>query len=248
MSESLMPIHPTTGLQAIGFTSRGPIWPIMGGSEDAGNDAGAGDDSGNDGADITPPAANNWWSFESKEAATEWGNKLVTDRLARDRKNKLDPLTAERDTLKAEVERLKQFEAAGQTDAQRWEAEKATLANELQQLREFKASTDRNNLAREIAEEIGLPVRFASRITGDDEDAMRADAQELLDVLSEGGSNTKKTPAQKAPKDTAPQGDGPRKGQSGGGGSSEDSDEAMTASILDQIKQDRERGGLTTRR
>lgn len=243
-----MPIHPTTGLQAIGFTSRGPIWPIMGGSEDAGNDAGAGDDSGADAGDLTPPSANDWWTFDSKEAATEWGNKLVTDRLARMQKSKLDPLVQERDTLKAEVERLKPLEASTQTDAQRWESEKANLANELQQLRDFKASTERVNLARDIAEEIGLPARFASRISGDDEDAMRADAQELLDVLSEGGSNTKKTPAQKAPKDPAAQGDAPRKGQSGGGGSSEDSDEAMAASILDQIKQDRARGGLTTRR
>lgn len=35
MPETL-PIHPITGLRAIGFTSRGPIWPVLGGSEDAG--------------------------------------------------------------------------------------------------------------------------------------------------------------------------------------------------------------------
>lgn len=28
-----LPIHPRTGLRALGLTSRGPIWPIMGGSE-----------------------------------------------------------------------------------------------------------------------------------------------------------------------------------------------------------------------
>lgn len=31
---SPLPFHPITKLQAIGFTSRGPIWPVMGGSED----------------------------------------------------------------------------------------------------------------------------------------------------------------------------------------------------------------------
>ena len=31
-----LPIHPTTGLQALGFTSRGPIWPVMGGSQPLG--------------------------------------------------------------------------------------------------------------------------------------------------------------------------------------------------------------------
>ena len=34
MSSEYLPIHPVTGLRAIGFTSRGPVWPVMGGSED----------------------------------------------------------------------------------------------------------------------------------------------------------------------------------------------------------------------
>lgn len=38
MPETL-PAHPVTGLRAIGFTSRGPIWPVLGGSEDAGTPA-----------------------------------------------------------------------------------------------------------------------------------------------------------------------------------------------------------------
>ncbi|MBN7378420.1 scaffolding protein [Mycobacterium phage prophiGD16-1] len=34
MSENTaLPVHPTTGLQAIGFTRRGPVWPVMGASE-----------------------------------------------------------------------------------------------------------------------------------------------------------------------------------------------------------------------
>ncbi|CPS05513.1 Uncharacterised protein [Mycobacteroides abscessus subsp. abscessus] len=37
MSENTtLPVHPITGLQAIGFTRRGPVWPIMGASEPAG--------------------------------------------------------------------------------------------------------------------------------------------------------------------------------------------------------------------
>lgn len=38
-----LPFHPATGLQAIGFTSRGPIWPVMGGSEGDGGDSGGAD-------------------------------------------------------------------------------------------------------------------------------------------------------------------------------------------------------------
>lgn len=31
---SHLPFHPVTGVQAIGFTSRGPVWPVMGGAPD----------------------------------------------------------------------------------------------------------------------------------------------------------------------------------------------------------------------
>ena len=67
----------------------------------SGEDSGTGAEAtpngpeGSEGAEtgeITPPTANNWWQFESKEAASEWGNKLVQDRLTRERKTKLDPL------------------------------------------------------------------------------------------------------------------------------------------------------------
>lgn len=30
-----LPIHPVTGLRALGMSKRGPIWPVLGGSEDA---------------------------------------------------------------------------------------------------------------------------------------------------------------------------------------------------------------------
>jgi len=40
-----LPIHPFTHVQAIGFTSRGPVWPVMGGSGD-GDEDGAGAESG----------------------------------------------------------------------------------------------------------------------------------------------------------------------------------------------------------
>lgn len=40
-----LPIHPFTHVQAIGFTSRGPIWPVMGGSGD-GDEGGAGAQGG----------------------------------------------------------------------------------------------------------------------------------------------------------------------------------------------------------
>lgn len=46
-----LPIHPTTGLRAIGIGKRGPIWPVMGASEDhgAGDGTGSGDGDGQGG-------------------------------------------------------------------------------------------------------------------------------------------------------------------------------------------------------
>lgn len=245
---TLLPVHPRTGFTALAIGKRGPIWPVAGASEDhGGDDAGAGADAVDDIGELTPPAANDWWQFTSKEDAEAWGNKLVTNRLARVQKTKLDPVTAERDTLNAEVERLRPLEAAGQTDSQRWESEKATLVQEVSELRDYKAQNERANLVRQIAEEEGLPARFVGRVSGDDEDAIRDDIKDLLNVLSEGGSNTgKKTPPAKSPKGSDSQGAGSM--QSGGGGNAEASDADLTASILEDIAKDRSRGGLHTRR
>lgn len=41
MNDLQLPFHPTIpGMQALGFTSRGPIWPVMGGSQPLGDPAG----------------------------------------------------------------------------------------------------------------------------------------------------------------------------------------------------------------
>ncbi len=56
---SALPIHPLTGLQAIGFTRRGPIWPQLGGDGTGdGNtgDAPAADTGSTGGEGDTPPA------------------------------------------------------------------------------------------------------------------------------------------------------------------------------------------------
>lgn len=48
MGNANLPIHPTTGLQALAIGRRGPIWPVMGGAEDGDDGAnGAGGDGNN---------------------------------------------------------------------------------------------------------------------------------------------------------------------------------------------------------
>lgn len=51
-----LPFHPTTGLQAIGIGRRGPIWPVMGASEDHPSDPPAGDPPADPPPSTDPPA------------------------------------------------------------------------------------------------------------------------------------------------------------------------------------------------
>jgi membrane protein involved in colicin uptake len=201
---------------------------------------------GGEAGDITPPESQNWWQFGAKEDAEAWANNLVTKRLSRERKANLDPIIQERDTLKAEVDRLRPLEDATKTDAERWSAERDRIAAENAELKKFKASREHADLIRKVAEEEGLPSNFIPRVQGADEDAIRDDIKDLLNVLSEGGSNTgKKTPPAKAPK---PQGASGGSVSSGGGSSTDESDDDLSKSILEQVNQRRRNGGLSTTR
>ncbi|MER7361931.1 hypothetical protein [Nonomuraea wenchangensis] len=52
MTDLDLPVHPRTGLQAIGLRRNGkPIWPVLGGSGDGGDDAAADDDASSDDTD-----------------------------------------------------------------------------------------------------------------------------------------------------------------------------------------------------
>lgn len=186
-----------------------------------------------DGGDITPPEQAAWWAFQSKEAASEWANKIVETRLARERK-KFDPIVTERDTLKSEVERLKPLEDASKTDAERWESEKKQFAEELDELRSFKSETERVNLIRGIAEEKGLPSKFIARVQGSTPEEITADIDDLVNVLEDGKP---KKPAARQPKET--DGDKPGdKGYSGAGGDTE-GDDAVKNRILKKYRENR---------
>jgi membrane protein involved in colicin uptake len=185
-----------------------------------------------------PPASSNWWKFDSKDTAEEWANNLVTKRLARERK-KYDPILEEHGKLKAEVEELRPLKSATQTDAERWEAERLQFSKELDELKAFRESRERDDLVRDLAEEKGLPPRFASRIKGTDAEAIAADIDDLLNVLSvEDGRATKKKPASLKPKSTEDDDSPSGRGYSGAGGG--DDDEEITADVV--MKRLQERG------
>jgi hypothetical protein len=214
-------------------------------------DPAEGAEDGADAGDITPPAANTWWQFDSKDAAEEWANNLVTKRLSRERKTKIEPLQQSHATLEAEVQRLKPFEEAAMTDAERREARDKETQSELEALRAFKAATERNHLVTSIAEEAGLDPKFLKFVNTDgDEESVRSQITDLLNALSESGSNTgKRTPKSKAPapKDGDENGGGTTASGGGGGNGGDESDEALIASILEETAQIRKNGGFSVR-
>ncbi|MCG5432529.1 hypothetical protein LV457_09520 [Mycobacterium sp. MYCO198283] len=63
-----LPVHPATGLRAIGFTSRGPVWPVLGGSQPLGDPAAQQNPQGD-------PAPNN---PAQDQALGEGGTAVVT--------------------------------------------------------------------------------------------------------------------------------------------------------------------------
>lgn len=96
-----LPVHPVTGLRALGIGKRGPIWPVLGGS-------GEGSEGGNDGGTGGTETG-------AGEGGTEGGQKSETDwkAMARhwEKQSKANAAAA------TELQQLK--------DAQKSEAEKA---------------------------------------------------------------------------------------------------------------------------
>lgn len=242
-----LPVHPLTGLQAIGIGKRGPIWPVIGGAPDEGEQSGGEDEGGEEQGEIEAPAANNWWQFSDKEAAEAWANNLVTKRLTRDRKSNLEPLQQTNATLEAELERLRPLAEKAMTADEKREAEFAAAQQELEELRQFKTQAARTATINEVAAEVGLPASLRSFITADgtDADAVREQATTLLNAMSDGGSNTgKRTPTPKAPKgDEVPAGGQASSG--GGGNNGEPSDEEMVQRILAKTAEIRKNGGFS---
>ena len=91
------------------------------------------------------------------------------------------------------AERRKKLEAYEKAEAERKQAEMTELEKLQAQLKEAQAERDRiaaeleqrriNDIKRQIAEKVGLPAVLASRIVGNDEEEMEADAKAILEAL-----------------------------------------------------------------
>lgn len=168
-----LPIHPRTGLTALGLRRNGaPIWPVRGASPDDPGDDGGGDDGGLvDDPDIP-------------EGTGDAGKQAI-DRMKSER-------NAARKELRDAKAKLAAFEMAEKekADADKSEAERRTQAEQRAAAAELRATR------LEVAAEKGLTPAQAKRLVGDTREALEADADEILRdfpaVAQEG--NGRKTP------------------------------------------------------
>ena len=84
MRTTTLPTHPRTGIRAIGWSRRGPIWPVMGGSEDGGHPAEGGESGeGSEGTPVDgkPTETVEFWKGKSRdwEKRAKEGAKAATE-------------------------------------------------------------------------------------------------------------------------------------------------------------------------
>ena len=111
MSAITMPIHPVTGVRAIGFTRRGPVWPVLGGAEDAGHPS-AGDSAAGDGSGETPPT-----DPKPTETVEFWKQKArEQEKRAKDNASAAKRLAEIEDAQKSETQRAADKVAAAEAE------------------------------------------------------------------------------------------------------------------------------------
>lgn len=175
-----LPTHPVTGLRAIGWTSRGPIWPILGGApdpEEPDPDADPGNPVEPDKQDPVPPpqaepdkgepAPSTFQAITSQDDL----DKILGRRLAQERAK-----YSGYDDLKAKAAEYDKLEDAKKTETQR-------LTDQLNAANKRAADLELNQLRRDVADAKGLPASLIKRLNGTTREELEADADDLLDTL-----------------------------------------------------------------
>lgn len=160
MHSNTLPTHPRSGLVALGYRRNGqPIWPILGASEPAGEPAPGGEPAGG-----KPDGGDGGWK---PPASAEEFNRIIQDRLGRERA-KFGGMTPEQIAdLQAKAEQFDALAAASQTDMERSVAEAAEQARWIAE-------------AEIMPRLVDAEVRAAAALAGKDLDKLTA-SLELLD-------------------------------------------------------------------
>jgi len=149
-----LPIHPRTGLTALGLRRNGqPIWPVRGASPDDPGEA----EAGGEGDDPEVPPG------------TGDAGKQAIDRMKQERNDERKARRA----LEAQLAEYKKAEQA-KAEADKSEAERRTAAEQR------AAEADLRATKLEVAFEKGLTPAQAKRLVGATREELEADADDIL--------------------------------------------------------------------
>jgi hypothetical protein len=164
--------------------------------------------------DTSKGAAETTTDDATKDASAKAGESQEDGKATDADKKSGDDTTALKKALKAERDRANALEKAQREaelsklpELERFKAEAEELAKENEKL-------SAENMRMKVALDMGLPWKLAKRLSGDDEDAIRDDAADLLKDY---------TPAKKQvvpddPKNKRPPNDAKKNGSAGGPG------------------------------
>lgn len=203
MTRSGLPVHPYTGLTALGFTKRGPIWPVRGGAAD---EPPADPPKPTD-PPADPPKPTDPPATDDKPLGPGGEKALKAEREARQELERrlaaLEPLS-------------KIAQALGGGDAAKGKTEIEQLA-ERQAFLETNVAEERAGRWRaEVANEKGLTPAQAERLNGKTREELLSDADALLQLFPAGSAA--RTPA-------------PDRGQGQGDGSGVDLDARIAVAM-----------------
>ncbi|AXH67813.1 head scaffolding protein [Mycobacterium phage Bromden] len=141
---------------------------------DTDNDDDTTNNDGGDGGNGVVTPENTFKAITSQEDF----DKAVARRVARERK-KYEGF----DDLKAKAEQFDKLEAERGTELDKAVRRAEKAEQELTGLKDKLTKAERNELVRDIADEMGLPKKLAKRVQGDSEEDIRADIEDLLEGL-----------------------------------------------------------------
>lgn len=129
-------------------------------------------------------------------------DELVRNRLDRLEKKHARELSKYEgfEDIKAKAEKFDAFEAEQGTEIEKLTRRIEKAERERDEFKTKIAKSERNEMVRDIADELGLPKALVKRVQGDTEDDIRADIADLMQGLP----SPKKNDDEDAPKDKEP--------------------------------------------
>lgn len=178
-----LPVHPRTGLRAVGVVAGRPVWPILGGSEQAGDPP----DPPAAPADSEPAAPA---SAEAESTSSEAGDPPTgsdDEPLGESGKKALDQERSARKQLEKQLSELaplkKIAEALGQGDPAKGKTEIEQITERMSTLESQLSEAQLGQWRAEIAQQHGFTAEQASELRGQTREELAAHADRLKQLF-----------------------------------------------------------------